>query len=348
MTITKKTDDLKIASMKELIEPIAVIKEIPMSDKATKTVLNAREEIVRIITKQDRRLLVVVGPCSIHDVDAAMEYATRLLKLKNEVSKNILIVMRVYFEKPRTTVGWKGLINDPDLDGSHKIEKGIKLARKILLNINEMGIPCATETLDPITPQYLADLISWSAIGARTTESQTHREMASGLSMPVGFKNGTDGGLEVAINAMRSAENAHHFLGVSHDGNVSIINTKGNSYAHLVMRGGKEGPNFDVVSVGKALEELEKAGLRKKVMVDCNHANSGKDPYRQEQVLRAVLHQVNDGRKAILGTMIESNLGGGNQPIGPDMEYGVSITDACLDWENTRRILLDAHQMLEN
>ena len=211
-----------------------------------------------------------------------------------------------------------------------------------------MGIPCATETLDPITPQYLADLISWSAIGARTTESQTHREMASGLSMPVGFKNGTDGGLEVAINAMRSAGNAHHFLGVSHDGNVSVINTKGNSYAHLVMRGGKEGPNFDVVSVGKALDELEKAGLRKKVMVDCNHANSGKDPYRQEQVLRAVLHQVNDGRKAILGTMIESNLGGGNQPIGPDMEYGVSITDACLDWENTRRILLDAHQMLEN
>ena len=211
-----------------------------------------------------------------------------------------------------------------------------------------MGIPCATETLDPITPQYLAELISWSAIGARTTESQTHREMASGLSMPVGFKNGTDGGLEVAINAMRSAGDAHHFLGVSHDGNVSIINTKGNSYAHLVMRGGKEGPNFDVVSVGKALDELEKAGLRKKVMVDCNHANSGKDPYRQELVLRNTILQIKDGDNSIIGTMIESNINSGNQPISAEMKYGVSVTDACLDWDNTRRILLDAHQSLKN
>ena len=342
------TDDLRIGSITELIEPEALIKEMPPTPAGIATVSEARKSIHRILAGEDDRLVVVVGPCSIHDTNAALEYAGLLKAVAETLVDDLCVVMRVYFEKPRTTVGWKGLINDPDLDGSHKIEKGIKLARKILLNINEMGIPCATETLDPITPQYLADLISWSAIGARTTESQTHREMASGLSMPVGFKNGTDGGLEVAINAMRSAGDAHHFLGVSHDGNVSVINTKGNSYAHLVMRGGKEGPNFDVVSVGRALDELEKAGLRKKVMVDCNHANSGKDPYRQEQVLRAVLHQVNDGRKAILGTMIESNLGGGNQPIGPDMEYGVSITDACLDWENTRRILLDAHQMLEN
>ena len=343
-----QTEDLNITGVNPLTAPKFIKAEYPITDKASETVFKFRKQIKDVLDEKDSRQLVIVGPCSIHHADIAMDYADKLTKLIPEVEDKLLVVMRVYFEKPRTTVGWKGLINDPDLDGSHKIEKGIKLARKILLNINEMGIPCATETLDPITPQYLADLISWSAIGARTTESQTHREMASGLSMPVGFKNGTDGGLEVAINAMRSAENAHHFLGVSHDGNVSIINTKGNSYAHLVMRGGKEGPNFDAVSVGKALDELEKAGLRKKVMVDCNHANSGKDPYRQEQVLRAVLHQVNDGRKAILGTMIESNLGGGNQPIGPDMEYGVSITDACLDWENTRRILLDAHQMLEN
>ena len=343
-----KTEDLNVTGVNPLTAPKDIKQEFPISEQASETVFKVRKEIKAILDEKDQRQVVIVGPCSIHHPDIAMDYASRLKNLIPQIEDELLVVMRVYFEKPRTTVGWKGLINDPDLDGSHKIEKGIKLVRKILLEINEMGIPCATETLDPITPQYLADLISWSAVGARTTESQTHREMASGLSMPVGFKNGTDGGLEVAINAMQSAANAHHFLGVSHDGNVSVIRTKGNPYAHLVMRGGKAGPNFDVVSVGKALDELGQAGLRKKVMVDCNHANSGKDPYRQELVLRAVMHQINDGRKAIMGAMIESNLEGGNQAIGPDMKYGVSVTDACLDWENTRRILLEAHQMLSN
>jgi 3-deoxy-7-phosphoheptulonate synthase len=342
------TEDLNVKGVHPLTAPQNIKKEFPITEKASETVFNMRKELKSILDENDTRQVIIVGPCSIHHPDIAIDYAKKLQSLIAQVEDKLLIVMRVYFEKPRTTVGWKGLINDPDLDGSHKIEKGIKLARKILLDINEMGIPCATETLDPITPQYLADLISWSAVGARTTESQTHREMASGLSMPVGFKNGTDGGLEVAINAMQSAGNEHHFLGVSHDGNVSVIRTNGNPYSHLVMRGGKEGPNFDVVSVGKALDELERAKLRKKVMVDCNHANSGKDPYRQELVLRAVIHQINDGRKEIMGTMIESNIEGGNQTICPDMKYGVSITDACLDWENTRRILLDAHKMLQS
>lgn len=256
--------------------------------------------------------------------------------------------MRVYFEKPRTTVGWKGLINDPDLDGSHKINKGIELARKILLETNNLGLPCATETLDPITPQYLADLISWSAIGARTTESQTHREMASGLSMPVGFKNGTDGGLNVALNAMNSALQQHHFLGINPEGISSVIQTSGNPHVHLVLRGGNNGPNYDAVSVHIAADALASGGLPKAIMIDCNHANSGKDPSRQELVLRNTIMQIKDGDQSIIGTMIESNINGGNQLIKPKMKYGVSVTDACLDWENTHRIILDAHTALKN
>jgi len=291
---------------------------------------------------------MIVGPCSIHDPEAARDYALRLKKLAVEVSETILIVMRVYFEKPRTTVGWKGLINDPDLDGSHKINKGIELARKILLETNNIGLPCATETLDPITPQYLADLISWSAIGARTTESQTHREMASGLSMPVGFKNGTDGGLNVALNAMNSALQRHHFLGINPEGISSVIQTSGNPHVHLVLRGGNKGPNYDAVSVHNAADVLASGGLPKAIMIDCNHANSGKDPSRQELVLRNTIMQIKDGDQSIIGTMIESNINGGNQLIKPKMKYGVSVTDACLDWKNTHRIILDAHTALKN
>ena len=304
--------------------------------------------IKSILTREDHRLLVIVGPCSIHDPEAAHDYALRLKKLADEVSDTILIVMRVYFEKPRTTVGWKGLINDPELNGSHKINEGIVLARRILLEINNLGLPCATETLDPITPQYMADLISWSAIGARTTESQTHRELASGLSMPVGFKNGTDGGLNVALNAMKSALHQHHFLGINNDGVSSVIQTSGNQNVHLVLRGGSNGPNYDEVSVHIAVDALASGGLPEAIMIDCNHANSGKDPSRQELVLRNTILQIKDGNNSIIGTMIESNINGGNQTISAEMKYGVSITDACLDWDNTRRILLDAHQSLKN
>ena len=340
------TEDLNVRGLEPLIPPIQVKKDLVITEIAKKTVISARKQIREILDEKDRRLLVIVGPCSIHDPQIAFEYASKLKELIPLVKKSLFVVMRVYFEKPRTTVGWKGLINDPDLDATHRIDKGMKLARKILLKINTMGIPCATETLDPITPQYLADLISWSAIGARTTESQTHREMASGLSMPVGFKNGTDGGLKVALNAMQSVREPHHFLGINHQGKVSVVSTSGNAYAHLVLRGGNDGPNFDVISVGRALDSLVEAKLREKIMIDCNHANSGKDPYQQELVLRAVLHQIKDGRKAVMGTMIESNLEGGNQSIGPQMKYGISVTDACLDWENTRRILMEADEML--
>ena len=318
-----------------------------MSEVANATVLTGRHQVQRVLDREDRRLLVVVGPCSIHDPRIALDYAARLKDLSDKVKDTLLLVMRVYFEKPRTTVGWKGLINDPDLDGTHKVEKGLQLARQILVEVNELGVPAATETLDPISPQYLAELLSWSAIGARTTESQTHREMASGLSMPVGFKNGTDGNLDTAINAMQAALEPHHFLGINLDGQTCVIQTRGNRYGHLVLRGGKHGPNFDALAVKKAEDGLEKAGLRQEIMVDCNHANSGKDPVRQEIVLRDIVRQIKDGNESLIGVMIESNLKGGSQKVGPDMEYGVSITDACLDWENTRRILLDAHQDLQ-
>ncbi len=307
---------------------------LPVSDIVIETVLNARNAIKSILEGEDSRLLMIVGPCSIHDPKAAIEYAERLKKLADEVSETVLVVMRVYFEKPRTTVGWKGLINDPELDGSHKINKGIELARRLLLDINALGLPCATETLDPITPQYLADLISWSAIGARTTESQTHREMASGLSMPVGFKNGTDGGLSVAINAMKSALQPHHFLGINNEGLSSAIQTSGNRNLHLVLRGGSNGPNYDALSIHKATESLTSEGLPEAIMIDCNHANSD------------AIHQIKNGDNSIIGIMIESNINGGNQPISTSLQYGVSITDACLDWENTNRIILNAHHSL--
>ncbi|MBT3213319.1 MAG: 3-deoxy-7-phosphoheptulonate synthase [Deltaproteobacteria bacterium] len=344
----KLTDNLNVVDVIPLISPEILKDNLPVSETAAETVITARKAIQQILAGKDQRLLVIVGPCSIHDADAAHDYAERLKKLADQVAETILIVMRVYFEKPRTTVGWKGLINDPELNGSHKINEGIKLARKILLATNNMGLPCATETLDPITPQYLADLISWSAIGARTTESQTHRELASGLSMPVGFKNGTNGGLNVALNAMASAQQPHHFLGISQEGASSVIQTSGNNFVHLVLRGGSNGPNFDAVSIHNAADELASAGLPKAIMIDCNHANSGKDPERQELVLRNLILQIKDGDQSIIGTMIESNINGGNQPISKDMKYGVSVTDACLDWDNTNRILLNAHDSLKN
>ena len=344
----KHTENLNIVDVFPLTSPKKLKEKLPVSENAADTVIQARNTIKRVLAGEERRLLMIVGPCSIHDPEAARDYALRLKKLAVEVSETILIVMRVYFEKPRTTVGWKGLINDPDLDGSHKINKGIELARKILLETNNLGLPCATETLDPITPQYLADLISWSAIGARTTESQTHREMASGLSMPVGFKNGTDGGLNVALNAMNSALQQHHFLGINPEGISSVIQTSGNPYVHLVLRGGNNGPNYDAVSVHIAADALATGGLPKAIMIDCNHANSGKDPSRQELVLRNTIMQIKDGDQSIIGTMIESNINGGNQLIKPKMKYGVSVTDACLDWENTHRIILDAHTALKN
>ena len=344
----KRTENLNIVDVFPLTSPKKLKEKLPVSENAADTVIQARNTIKRVLAGEERRLLMIVGPCSIHDPEAARDYALRLKKLAVEVSETIQIVMRVYFEKPRTTVGWKGLINDPDLDGSHKINKGIELARKILLETNNLGLPCATETLDPITPQYLADLISWSAIGARTTESQTHREMASGLSMPVGFKNGTDGGLNVALNAMNSALQQHHFLGINPEGISSVIQTSGNPHVHLVLRGGNNGPNYDAVSVHIAADALASGGLPKAIMIDCNHANSGKDPSRQELVLRNTIMQIKDGDQSIIGTMIESNINGGNQLIKPKMKYGVSVTDACLDWENTHRIILDAHTALKN
>ena len=341
-----RTENLNIVEVMPITSPKKLKDLLPVSDSVIETVLNARNAIKNILEGEDPRLLMIVGPCSIHDPKAAIEYAERLKKLADEVSETVLVVMRVYFEKPRTTVGWKGLINDPELDGSHKINKGIELARRLLLDINALGLPCATETLDPITPQYLADLISWSAIGARTTESQTHREMASGLSMPVGFKNGTDGGLSVAINAMKSALQPHHFLGINNEGLSSAIQTSGNRNLHLVLRGGINGPNYDAVSIHKAAESLASEGLPEAIMIDCNHANSGKDPSRQELVLRDAIHQIKNGDNSIIGIMIESNINGGNQPISASLQYGVSITDACLDWENTNRIILNAHQSL--
>ena len=340
------TNNLNVVSTTRLTPPCELKERLPMSETANQTVLSGRTAVKKIIDREDSRLLVVVGPCSIHDPQIAMDYAQRLKDLAAEVSETMLLVMRVYFEKPRTTVGWKGLINDPDLDGSHNMEKGIRLARQILLDVNELGVPAATETLDPITPQYLAELISWSAIGARTTESQTHREMASGLSMPVGFKNGTDGGLEVAINALQTSMHPHHFLGIDDEGQTAIIQTRGNAHGHVVLRGGKNGPNFNAVAVHEAEESLGKAKLPQRIMIDCNHANSGKDPYRQEIVIRDLVRQILDGNQSIIGVMIESNLEGGNQPIGPDMKYGVAVTDACVDWDSTRAMLLHAHQQL--
>ena len=310
-----------------------------------------RTEIENILERKDHRVIVVVGPCSIHDLKAAQEYAVRLKALAEKVSDTLLIVMRVYFEKPRTTTGWKGLINDPFMNDSFKITDGLHIGRQLLHDILEIGLPTATEALDPISPQYMQDLIAWSAIGARTTESQTHREMASGLSSSVGFKNGTDGSLTVAINALQSVASPHRFLGINSDGNVSVVTTKGNPYAHVVLRGGNGKPNYDSVSVSICEQELEAAGIAPNIMVDCSHANSNKDHNLQPLVLDNVTNQILEGNKSIIGVMIESHLNGGNQKLSSnadEMAYGVSVTDACIDWETTETSLISMADKLRD
>lgn len=337
-----QVDDVHIASQTLLITPREIKQKLPLTEKARASVAEGREVIRNILDRKDPRLFIVIGPCSIHDVDAAMEYAKRLKQLNDEVGDVLYLVQRVYFEKPRTTIGWKGLINDPYMNNTFKIEDGLHIARKLLLDMAELGLATSTEALDPITPQYLQDLISWSAIGARTTESQTHREMSSGLSSPVGFKNGTDGSLEVAINAMLSVQHPHRFLGIDPDGKTAITVTTGNPYAHVVLRGGGGKPNYDSVSIALAEQALEKANVSTNIMVDCSHANSNKDPSLQPLVMENITNQILDGNKSIIGLMVESHLKAGNQSIPEDLsklEYGVSVTDGCIDWETTENAL---------
>ncbi|MGR9099464.1 MAG: 3-deoxy-7-phosphoheptulonate synthase AroG [Gammaproteobacteria bacterium] len=335
------TDDLRICETKEVIAPDQVHHEFPITDTAAQTVLGARGDVHNILTRRDDRLLVVVGPCSIHDVEAAKEYAAGLKRVKDRLTKDLLIVMRVYFEKPRTTIGWKGLINDPDLDSSFNINKGLRVARKLLLELNELGVPAATEYLDLITPQYVSDLISWGAIGARTTESQVHRELASGLSCPVGFKNATDGTIKIAIDAIGSAMSPHHFLSLTKAGHSAIFSTTGNEDSHLILRGGNERPNYDAVSVEQTSEALEAAGLVPNIMIDFSHANSLKQYHRQMLVGEDVAGQIAAGDRRIIGAMIESHLVAGRQDVvrGRELTYGQSITDGCLGWDDTVQLL---------
>jgi 3-deoxy-7-phosphoheptulonate synthase len=337
-----RLENVNVAAADRLPPPDAIRAELPSTPRAEATVAAARETLVAILARRDPRLFVVVGPCSVHDVAAAREYAERLHALAKRVARSLFLVMRVYFEKPRTTVGWKGLINDPDLDDSFHIEKGIRLARRLLLDLAELGLPAATEALDPIMPQYLADLVSWYAIGARTTESQTHREMASGLSAPVGFKNGTDGSLDVAINALQSVRHPHHFLGITPDGRLAVFRTRGNPNAHIVLRGGGGRTNYDAVSVAGCEQALAGAGLPVNVAIDCSHGNSRKDPALQPLVAESCVQQILDGNRSIVGLMLESHLHAGSQPIPADrsaLRYGVSVTDACMGWETTERLL---------
>ena len=343
--------NVNVASQKILVAPVALRDTVHVSDAVYDRVAETRSTIEAILDRQDPRLMVVVGPCSIHDVDAAMDYARRLKALADKVSDALYIVMRVYFEKPRTTVGWKGLINDPHIDDSFDIEAGLTIGRTLLRDILELGLPTATEALDPITPQYLQDLISWSAIGARTTESQTHREMASGLSSAVGFKNGTDGSLDVAVNAMKSVSNPHRFLGINSEGKVSVFETRGNRYGHVVLRGGSNGPNYDSVHIALCEQALEKAGLPRNIMVDCSHANSEKQPELQPLVADNVANQILEGNNSIIGLMLESHINAGNQPIPADLKdlaYGVSITDGCIDWDTTESLLMNMADKLRD
>lgn len=343
-------ENVNVLSQEILITPAELKTDLPLTEQAETSIAEGRQTIQNILDGKDHRLMVVVGPCSIHDVEAAKEYAAKLAQLAHEVSDSLYLVMRVYFEKPRTTTGWKGLINDPYMNDSFKITEGLHVGRKLLLDIAEMGLPTATEALDPISPQYLQDLISWSAIGARTTESQTHREMASGLSSTVGFKNGTDGSLTVAINALKSVASPHRFLGINAEGRVSIITTGGNPYAHVVLRGGDQKPNYDSVSVSLCEQELRSAGVTPNIMVDCSHANSNKNHALQPLVMTNVTNQILEGNTSIIGLMIESNLYEGNQKIPEnleDLKYGVSITDACIGWETTETSLREMREKLK-
>ena len=340
MVYRYKTDDVRIVEIKELLSPDELLTEEPISEEAARTVFEARRDIHRILHGADDRLLVIVGPCSIHDIDAAKEYAERLKQARAKLSQHLLIVMRVYFEKPRTTIGWKGLINDPRLDGSFQINDGLRVARKLLLELADGGLPAGTEFLDMITPQYMADLVAWGAIGARTTESQIHRELASGLSCPVGFKNGTDGNVRIAVDALRAAQAPHHFLSVTKGGHSAIVSTAGNEDCHIILRGGKQ-PNYDAESVEAAAKELSNAGLPGRIMIDFSHSNSSKQHERQLEVARCVGDQIAGGDGRIFGVMVESHLKGGRQDLVPGKElvYGMSITDACLPWEDTEGLL---------
>ncbi|MAW44745.1 MAG: 3-deoxy-7-phosphoheptulonate synthase [Gammaproteobacteria bacterium TMED243] len=341
-------ENLNVEQQEVLITPEQLKARLPVSEDVREAVNGYRETVRNIVHRKDPRLLVVVGPCSIHDVEAAKEYAQRLKRLSDDIADQVFVVMRAYFEKPRSTVGWKGLINDPHLDDSFKVAEGLHIGRKLLLELSQMGLPLATEALDPITPQYMQDLISWSAIGARTTESQTHREMASGLSCPVGFKNGTDGSLGVAINALESVASPHRFLGISPTGQVSVIQTKGNAHGHVVLRGGSSGPNYSPEHIQACEAALEKLGLTQSIMVDCSHANSNKDHRQQRNVVNSVSQQIAAGNRSITGLMIESHLHEGNQSISnPDgLSYGVSITDACINWDETDSLLRQLAEQL--
>jgi 3-deoxy-7-phosphoheptulonate synthase len=344
-----KLSNAHIASSRVLLTPNDIQSKLPLTGPAKKTVLKFREEIESILKGQDDRKFIVVGPCSIHDLQAAEDYAKKLKKLAHQVKDKLLLIMRVYFEKPRTTVGWKGLINDPDMDDSFHIEKGLLIARSLLIKLAEMGLPTATEALDPIVPQYIGELICWSAIGARTTESQTHREMASGLSMPVGFKNGTDGSIQVALDALQSAIKPHHFLGINQMGQVSIFETTGNPYSHIILRGGNGKSNFDAASVKVAEEKFKEVNLTPRIVIDCSHGNSNKDHKRQAFVFENVIQQILNGNKSIVGLMLESNLYEGNQPFSKnldELEYGVSVTDKCIGWDETEQLILAAYEKL--
>ncbi len=338
-----RTDDLRIEGLRPLIPPAILMEELPIDERASDLVWQSRGEIARVIAGNDDRLLVVVGPCSVHDPLAALDYAKRLAEVAQRFRDELCIVMRVYFEKPRTTVGWKGLINDPHLDGSFAINEGLRKARRFLLDVLALGLPAGTEFLDPISPQFIADLVSWGAIGARTSESQVHRELASGLSMPVGFKNGTDGGVQGAIDGMRSAAHPHHFLSVTKQGVAAIVATRGNLDTHVILRGGASGPNHSAADVGRVVQVLERAGLPGYAMVDCSHANSGKDPLRQPQVVIDVCGQLAGGSRAVMGIMLESFLvdGGQNHESGSPLVYGQSITDKCLGWERTQPLFTE-------
>ena len=334
------TDDLRIDSLSPLLPPAILVEELPLTDRAADAVVAGRRGAQEILDGHDDRLIVVVGPCSIHDPVAGLVYAERLATVAERLAPDLHIIMRVYFEKPRTTVGWKGLINDPDLDGSFRVNKGLRLARRFLRDVNERGLPAAVEFLDPITPQFLADLVAWWAIGARTTESQVHRELASGLSMPVGFKNGTGGTVQIAVDALRSASHPHHFLSVTKHGLAAIVKTKGNAHTHVILRGGKKGPNYHPESVADAVARMDRAGIRPRVMIDCSHANSGKDPTKQPAVADAVAEQLAAGSTAIVGVMLESFLNAGRQDIATEpLAWGTSVTDGCMSFEQTVPVL---------
>ncbi len=345
----QKTSDLNVVETRPLPAPAALLAELPKTEAQAEFVARARADIHRLIFTDDKRLLLIIGPCSIHDVAAGRDYAQRLAKLAREVADRVMIVMRVYFEKPRTTVGWKGLVMDPHLDGSHDIAAGLRLGRAFLRDVLDLGLPTATEFLDPITPQYVADLVCWGAIGARTTESQTHRQMASGLSTPLGFKNGTDGSLQAAINAIKAAAQPQTFLGINLAGAASAVVTRGNPDCHVVLRGGAAGPNYSPVHIAQTEALLAKAGLPKSILVDCSHDNSAKKPELQPEVMRALLAQIAAGNTSIMGAMIESNLAAGNQPFPQPkaaLKYGVSITDGCIGWAETEALVRETHAAL--